>query len=173
MTVMSDKAVFNMTEFDSLLCAALNKDSLTESHSDITGVECVPLGGGVPDSIQDDPSFQPVSQEVSAYGFLVSAAAVIVVVLGIYGYRRRHGGKDAAKDVGYLDDSDLVNMSNSVSYEEGAPFSSNQSFDFTPITGATAFSAQGGIEAMARHSYFPVSRQNIFTFVFSGKCDKN
>lgn len=158
MTIIANEATsVNSTEIGTSICQVLDDDEfLRLLHPSIMGLECVtsvdtifnddPTGSG-----NTLPSIDPVSHNVEAYSILVSAVSAIVVVLGIYGYRRRHQKKDGIKDVNYLDDSDVVNMSNSLSYEAGAL---QPTMDFTPIHNPS-YTAQGGIEVLARHSYFP------------------
>ncbi len=165
MTMISDENNFDYKQIDSLICDALNDDSLKYVHPTIQHVQCVPLkqSGLTEDGIngidKPSPSFKPVSQEIGAYGLLVSVAAALVVILGIYGYKRRHRPEQSVKkEVGHLDDSDLVNMSKSISYEAAMlPYIGQPAMDFTSIH---TNPPNGGIEAMARnchHCIFPVS----------------
>jgi hypothetical protein len=155
MTLFGDETI-NSTAIDALICDTLHSENLRLSHPTIQSIECIQSNGDV---VTDDnplevekstPTFEPVSQGLGANGLLVSVAAALVVVLGLYGYRRRHRRNDKTKETGHLDDSDLANMSNSLSYEGGVP-----ALDFTSIV--PTFTAQVGIESIARHSYFPVS----------------
>lgn len=142
MTIMSDGSNLNIEEIDSLICEALNNESLTYAHPTIDSVQCIPwenniINGEDGDDINPDevvPIFEPSRQRIGAYGFLVSIAATLVVIFGIYGYKRRHRGKDESpREVNPLDDSDIVNMSNSVSYEAGISQNSQPAMDFTSI----------------------------------------
>lgn len=168
MTLISDENNFDYKQIDSLICDALNDDSLKYVHPTIQHVQCIPLkqSGLTEDGIngidKPSPSFKPVSQEIGAYGLLVSVAAALVVILGIYGYKRRHRPeKPVKKEVGPLDDSDLVNMSKSISYEVAMlPYIGQPAMDFTSIHTAPS---NGGIDDMARnchHCIFPVSQSN-------------
>ncbi len=171
--MMSDDADFNTTAVKDMICTALADESSSSavkySHPTIESLDCI---GSAADGVADnglsdaggaEPTFQPVAQQFGASSYLVTAAAAIVVVLGIYGYRRRHHHtKEEKVEVGPLDDSDLVNMSNSLSFEGTGPYNGTPALDFTPITVNPTYTAQG-IEGMARQSsmtrqsYFPVS----------------
>ena len=162
MTIISDQTNFNITQVDNLICDALNDVSLRDVHPAIQNLVCIPRAGtslsGTSNENGNFSPIQPVSQTIGTTEVIVGAAAAVFVVLGIYLYRRRHVSKDDTKSIDHLDDSDvnMSNMSHSVSYEGGAPFTGTPAMDFTPIHIPT-FSAHGGIEAIARQSYFPVS----------------
>lgn len=168
MTVMSNTANYNSTNVEGMICSVLNDEGIRFAHPAIESVACY---DSLNRKIQDDdttgvgkstPTFEPVAQQIGPYSYLVSAAAAIVIVLGIYGYRRRHNNdKEEKVEVGPLDDSDLVNMSNSLSFEGAGPHNGAPAMDFTSIHNPT-YTAQGGIEAMARQSYFPVSNNLFF-----------
>lgn len=164
MTIMSDSENFNSTAVEDMICTVLGGESLKyHYHPAVSGLVCVGAEGEIVVDESNDgvgeatPTFKPVAQQIGAYSYLVSAAAAIVIILGIYGYRRRHHTKEDKVEVGPLDDSDLVNMSNSLSFEGTGPYNGTPAMDFTPITTNTTYTAKGGIEEMARQSYFPVS----------------
>ena len=161
---MSDEANMNTTEIQNFICTSLNDPYFKYvAHPAIQSLKCLPMGNAVidkgdPNGVENStPTFEPVSDQLGTYSYLVSAVAAFVIVLGIYGYRRRHH-RDNTKGKGHLDDSD-VNVSNSLSFEVGglAP-----TMDFNPIINPS-YTAQGGMEVIARHSYFPVSKIFIFS----------
>ena len=160
---MAEDESFDVNSIENLICADINNNNdIKESHPEISRIACIK---SLEDNLLTDntdavegstPTLVPVAQEIRAVSYIVGAAAAIVIVLGIYGYRRRHRNKGEKVEVGPLDDSDLANMSNSLSYEGVGPYNGAPALDFTSIH-KPAFTAQGGIEAMARQSYFPVS----------------
>ena len=159
---MTDSGNYDLSSTEEMICALLEDESIRFAHPAITSISCMDSVGNrikgedVDEVGKSTPTFEPVSQRIGAYSYLVSVAAAVVIILGIYGYKRRHNKKEDKVAVGPLDDSDLANMSNSLSYEGTGPYTCNPAMDFTCIH-KTAYTAQGGIDAMARQSYFPVS----------------
>ena len=162
MTLISDETGLDTSEIDALICSILNGESWTSVHPAIQDITCIQesTSGSDGDGVSSStPPFEPVSEQIGAYSYLVGVAAALVIVLGIYGYRRRHMKKDGVQEIGPLDDSDVVNMSNSISFENGGALAGPPAMDFTPINDPKlTYTAHGGIEAIARQSYFPVSQ---------------
>lgn len=164
MTVMSEDENFDISNVEEMICTAMESDyTIKEAHPVIQSIACI---GSNEDRLQSDDlgdlerptgTFEPVYNQIGPVSYVMSAIAAIFIVLGIYGYKRRHYKKEEKIEVGPLDDSDLANMSNSLSYEGTGPYNGTPAMDFTPIN-KPAFTAQGGIEAMARQSYFQVSQ---------------
>ena len=149
MTLIQNDDTSSSFDVRALLCDALNEDATTYAHPAIQGLKCLTTTTGVFENDEyggaqnSDRSFDPVSQEIGAIVYLAGAMSAVVFILGVYGYRRRQKKKDEIKLPHHLDDSDLVNTSNSISFDGGLPYNI-PSMDFSRIDAR-------------RNSYFPVS----------------
>jgi len=86
----------------------------------------------------DRPPVEPVSQSVSATPLVFSAFAALIVVCGVYIYRRlsKEGRTSSPRGTAYLDDSDLPNTSGSFSsdtYPDQTFIKGVPSMDFSSI----------------------------------------
>lgn len=109
---------------EAFTCDALNSDTLAMAHPNIVGLECITYvsspGFGGNDSTNGTPPViaPPASQRLSTPVLVASALAAVMVVFGVYAYRRRQNKEEDAPALrANLDDSD-VNISNSVSFED-------------------------------------------------------
>ena len=105
-----------------LVCEALNSKDMTLAHPAIKGIDCTFLNGSTPGENGGDgtpPVIAPASQSYATPVVVMSALAGIMVVFGVYAYRRRQRKDEPELPAhkAYLDDSD-VNNSNSVSFDD-------------------------------------------------------
>jgi hypothetical protein len=123
MTFYHDSDDFDTSAIKGLTCDALNSDALKMSHPAIMGLECilndpVSIPGSGNGSVKGGPSIDPATQRITTPVAVMSALAAVMVVVGLYAYRRRKKREDEILPQNrHLDDSD-VNNSNSMSYED-------------------------------------------------------
>lgn len=124
MTFYHDSDDIDMSTIKGLTCDALNGDNLKMAHPAIMGLECIAddaapvpepgtgIGKGEPPL---DPS---ATQRYTTPVAVMSALAAVMVVLGLYAYRRRKNREEEIiPHKKHLDDSD-VNNSNSMSFDD-------------------------------------------------------
>lgn len=123
MTFYHDSNNFDSSSIKALTCDALNGDALKMAHPAIMGLECIlndpasiPESGNGID--KGGPSIDPPTQRITTPVAVMSALAAVMVIMGVYVYRRRKKMEDEIPPhKKHLDDSD-VNNSNSVSFED-------------------------------------------------------
>jgi hypothetical protein len=123
MTFYHDSDGFDTSAIIGFTCDALNGDALKMSHPAIMGLECILNDpASVPESEngidKGEPSIDPATQRFTTPVAVMSALAAVMVVIGLYVYRRRKKKEDEiVPHKRHLDDSD-VNNSNSMSFED-------------------------------------------------------
>jgi hypothetical protein len=105
-----------------LICDALNSDTLKFSHPSITRLACIKDGNVSGNGIgtnEINNGAPAATQTYTTSAALLSSLAAIMVVFGVYAYRR--GSKDDKSLLPdhrpHLDDSD-INNSNSISFDD-------------------------------------------------------
>jgi len=116
----------DLSAIEKFTCDALNSETLAMVHPAIVGLECITYGsdtgiGGSESNNGTPPVIAPaVSQRLSTSVLVASALAAVMVVFGVYAYRRRQNKEEDVPALkANLDDSDDVyNVSNSLSFED-------------------------------------------------------
>eukprot|EP00554_Chaetoceros_debilis_P009137 CAMPEP_0194101792 /NCGR_PEP_ID=MMETSP0150-20130528/2454_1 /TAXON_ID=122233 /ORGANISM="Chaetoceros debilis, Strain MM31A-1" /LENGTH=419 /DNA_ID=CAMNT_0038788513 /DNA_START=40 /DNA_END=1296 /DNA_ORIENTATION=+ len=146
MQIFSDDNSDDYGSIETLLCSAMEVDDPSVIHPALVSLQCMERPDGNAPPLSDDPnsgtdfsSPNPASGSLAATPFILTTMSAVMVIFGVYFYRRRKNkGDDTPGE--HLDDSDM-NTSNSISIDAGAPIntwerkpkSSSPAFDLNSI----------------------------------------
>ena len=140
MQIFSDDKSPDYDSIETLLCSAMDMDDPSVIHPALVSLQCMEGSDGIAPPVPVDPnsgtdfsSPNPASGNLAATPFIFTAMSAVMVVFGVYIYRRRKNKGDAPGE--HLDDSDM-NTSNSISLDAGAPINT---WERKPKSSAPAF----------------------------------